>query len=71
MPGQEIKKELTALENLKLDIEQYERMQDGVQELNGHVRTLKASFTTLLSRALDIDTEAKLSEALQRVSEEA
>lgn len=49
MPGQEIKKELTALENLKLDIEQYERMQDGVQELNGHVRTLKASFTTLLS----------------------
>ena len=47
MPGQEIKKELTALENLKLDIEQYERMQDGVQELNGHVRTLKASFTLL------------------------
>lgn len=43
-----MKKELTALENLKLDIEQYDRMKDGVQELNGHVRTLKASFARLV-----------------------
>lgn len=42
--GGEIKKELTALETLKLDIEQFERMRDGVNQLNEHVATLKAAF---------------------------